>query len=290
MRYIVTHETTYRYSQPVTLSQHLVHLMPRDTPGQRRLDFRLSVEPVAMSAVQDTDYFGNPIHYLMLAEDHMVLRIAARSEVAVNAPAMPDAAASMPWDRVQAHLLAENTAQARDAIQYCFDSPLTLWTRDLPSYALASFPDGRPLLEGALDLMRRIHTEFRYDPSVTDVSTPVDEVFDLRAGVCQDLAHVQIACLRAIGLPARYVSGYLRTRPPEGQERLVGADASHAWVSVYSPGQGWVDLDPTNNLVVGDEHITCAWGRDYGDVSPINGVITGGGAHAVDVAVDVAPA
>lgn len=288
MRYKISHQTTYRYSAPVTLSQHVVHLMPRETPTQHCLRFSMTAAPDAVSNIPSTDYFGNPVRYLTLAQDHTVLLILAISEVEVFARALPYIAGAMPWDQVQAHLAATNTPEARDAMQYCFDSPLTGWSRDLPSYALASFPPGRSVLEGALDLTRRIHEEFRYDPAVTDVTTPVDEAFDLRAGVCQDLAHVEIACLRSIGLPARYVSGYLLTRPPEGQARLIGADASHAWISIHSPGQGWVDLDPTNNLVVSAEHITSAWGRDYADVSPISGVITGGGAHTVEVAVDVA--
>lgn len=287
MRYRISHQTTYRYEMPVTLSQHVVHLMPRETPSQTCLRFTMSAAPEAVSNTPSTDYFGNPVRYLTLGEDHTVLLILAISEVEVTPRGLPDPAAAMPWDAVQAHLSAANTPESRDALQYCFDSPLTQWSRDLPGYALESFPAGRPFLEGALDLTRRIYQEFRYDPTVTDVTTPVDEAFDLRAGVCQDLAHVQIACLRALGLPARYVSGYLLTRPPEGQEKLVGADASHAWISVYSPGQGWVDLDPTNNLVVSAEHITSAWGRDYADVSPISGVITGGGAHTVEVSVDV---
>ena len=287
MRFRISHQTTYRYSAPVTLSQHVVHLMPRETPHQTCLRSIMTAAPEAVTDLPATDYFGNPVRYLTLGEEHTVLLIRAESEVEVRPRDLPDPAAAMQWEGVQTHLSAVNSAETRDALQYCFDSPLTRWSRDVPGYALESFPPGRSILEGALDLTRRIHAEFRYDPTVTDVTTPVDEVYDLHAGVCQDLAHFQLACLRSLGLPGRYVSGYLLTRPPEGAQKLVGADASHAWISVYSPGQGWIDLDPTNNLAVSAEHITSAWGRDYGDVSPISGVITGGGAHTVEVAVDV---
>jgi len=286
-RYRISHHTTYRYSATVTLSQHVVHLMPRETPFQTCLQFSMTAAPEAASSGVAMDYFGNPVHYLTLAEDHSLLFILAVSEVEVRMRAMPEPTGTMPWEEVPRFLARDFTDVARDAAQYCFDSPLTGWSRDLAAYALASFTPARPVLDAALDLTRRIHEEFRYDPTVTDVTTPVDEVFDLKAGVCQDLAHMQIACLRALGLPARYVSGYLLTHPPEGQEKLIGADASHAWVSIYCPGPGWVDLDPTNNLIVGTDHITSAWGRDYADVSPISGVITGGGRHTVEVSVDV---
>jgi len=287
-RFRISHTTTYRYGQPVTLSQHVVHLRPRETPWQTCLSSEISSAPAPSLQTQDTDYFGNPVSYLTLDDDHTLLTVNAVSEVDVRVPALFDPDATLAWEDVHQAVMAGRSDEARDAVQYCFDSPLTGWSRDLPAYALNSFVPGRPILAAAMDLTWRIHEEFRYDPTVTDVTTPVDEVFDLKAGVCQDLAHVQIACMRSLGLPIRYVSGYLLTHPPEGQEKLVGADASHAWVSVFCPGTGWVDLDPTNNLVVSVEHITSAWGRDYGDVSPISGVITGGGAHTVDVSVDVA--
>ncbi|MGD1933170.1 MAG: transglutaminase N-terminal domain-containing protein [Candidatus Phaeomarinobacter sp.] len=288
-RFRISHSTTYRYSQTVTLSQHVVHLEPRETPTQKCLSYALSAAPEPSSRRADADFFGNPVSYLTLQDDHTLLTVLAVSEVEVMPPPLLDPEVTMPWEQVHDFISADPADPSRDAVQYCFDSPLTMWSRDLAGYALMSFVPGRPVLAAAMDLTWRIHDEFRYDPTVTDVTTPVDEAFDLKAGVCQDLAHVQIACMRALGLPVRYVSGYLLTRPPEGQARLVGADASHAWVSVYCPGHGWVDLDPTNNLVVSTEHITSAWGRDYGDVSPISGVITGGGTHTVDVSVDVAP-
>ncbi|MEQ8746283.1 transglutaminase family protein [Pyruvatibacter sp.] len=288
-RYRISHSTTFTYSSPVTVSQQIVHLMPRETQTQTCLQFSMSVAPQAVHNEVGEDFFGNPVRYLTLTDDHTLLLILAVSEVEVRTRDLPDPASTMPWEQVHGFLANDPTDVSHDAVQYCFDSPHTQWSRDLPSYALQSFTPGRPFFDAALDLTRRIHEEFRYDPAVTDVTTPVDEAFDLKAGVCQDLAHVQIACMRSLGLPVRYVSGYLLTHPPAGEERMIGADASHAWVSVYCPGPGWIDLDPTNNLVVSTDHITSAWGRDYADVSPIAGVITGGGSHTVDVSVDVAP-
>ena len=192
------------------------------------------------------------------------------------------------WESLAAVLPDASDADSLDALQYAFQSPFTQ-SHDAHAYAENSFPQGRPVLECAIDLMSRIHREFTYEGGVTDLSTPVDNVLAERRGVCQDFAHLQIACMRSMGLPARYVSGYLRTHPPAGKERRIGADASHAWLAVWSPDHGWVDLDPTNDLLPGDEHITVAWGRDYGDVSPINGMVLGGGEQEVSVAVDVKP-
>ncbi len=218
----------------------------------------------------------------------MVINISAESRVTASAPQDHDPQASEAWEDVRARL--ETMApETHEIVQYIFDSPLTVFTADLPGYALESFTPGRPLLAAALDLMSRIHEDFRYDTTVTDASTPVDRVFEIRAGVCQDLAHIGIAAMRSLGLPARYVSGYLLTKPPPGQERLIGADASHAWFSVWAPPFGWVDLDPTNDLIPGEGHITVAWGRDYSDVAPINGIVTGGGDHLIEVGVDVIP-
>lgn len=288
MEYSVRHRTTYRYMQEVSHSRHLVHLAPRDTTTQRVKDFKLLVTPSTALRTSRTDYFGNATEWLALYEPHLVINIAAESRVVAVAPAEHDPDESDAWEVVRARL--ETTEpETREIVQYLFDSPLTVFTADLPSYAMVSFTPGRPLLAAALDLMSRIHKDFRYDTTVTDASTPVDRVFEIRAGVCQDLAHIGIAAMRSLGLPARYVSGYLLTRPPPGQERLIGADASHAWFSVWAPPFGWIDLDPTNNLIPGEGHITVAWGRDYSDVAPINGIVTGGGDHLIEVGVDVIP-
>ena len=194
----------------------------------------------------------------------------------------------MAWERVKAVLSESREPEALEADQFAFDSPFT-FSNEAFDYARQSFQSGRPILEAAIDLTSRIFNDFKYEGGVTDIHTPVDKVFADRRGVCQDFAHLQIACLRALGLPARYVSGYLRTHPPEGQERRIGADASHAWLAIWVPEAGWIDLDPTNDMIPRDEHITIAWGRDYGDVSPINGMMIGGGDQRVEVAVDVRP-
>jgi transglutaminase-like putative cysteine protease len=220
--------------------------------------------------------------------DRLLVHASARIDVGPRPPIA--AQLSPPWEAVIRALAGARDEATLDAYQFAFDSPYITVDDDVRAYALPSFTPDRPVLDAAIDLTARIFHEFTYEGGVTDVSTPVHEVLMQRRGVCQDFAHLQIACLRSLGLPARYVSGYLMTRPPEGQQKLVGADASHAWLSVWCPALGWVDFDPTNNLIPGDEHITLAWGRDYGDVSPINGMIIGGGSHEVAVAVDVVPA
>lgn len=289
MNYLVRHRTIYRYLQDVSTSRHLTHLRPRGTPTQKVTRHVLSVTPNPAQRVRRKDFFGNGVEWLAMDEPHGTLEILAESQVDAHAPAVRDPKAGEPWEAVRAMLERPTGEAARDAVQYIFDSPLTAFTAEIATYARMSFLPGRPLLEAAIDLMRRIHADFRYDTTVTDASTPIDRVFEIRAGVCQDLAHVGIAALRSLGLPARYVSGYLLTQPPPGRPRLLGADASHAWFSVFAPPCGWVDLDPTNDLIPSDEHITLAWGRDYADVAPINGVVTGGGDHIIEVGVDVLP-
>jgi transglutaminase-like putative cysteine protease len=215
--------------------------------------------------------------------------VEANSELEVRAAPPPDFAASPPWETVQQSLDAYPTGEILDAWQFVFDTPRVRSSPDLAAYARESFPAGRPLLAAVLDLTRRIHQDFRFDKTATEVATPVQTFFEKRRGVCQDFAHLQIGCLRSLGLPSRYVSGYLRTLPPPGRPRLVGADASHAWCAAWCPVAGWVDFDPTNNCVPSDGHITVAWGRDYSDVSPIYGVLLGGARHKLQVAVDVQP-
>lgn len=289
MLFDVRHRTTYRYSQPVSISHHVLHLMPRRSARQIVHASQLWVDPAPTLRSDATDYFGNPVAYLTLQDQHETLTIEARSRVEVVAPPDHPPQRTAPWDNVLAQLESSASREALDVLQFAFDSPFTRATADLAAYARESFVPGRPILEAALDLTGRVFRDFRYESGTTSVSTPVDEVFRSRHGVCQDFAHFELACLRALALPARYVSGYLLTRPPPGQPRRIGADASHAWLSVWCPEAGWVDLDPTNDTIARDEHVTLAWGRDYGDISPINGVIFGGGEHAIDVAVDVIP-
>jgi transglutaminase-like putative cysteine protease len=285
----VSHRTTFSYSQNVSISHHLLHLSPRPGPWQICNRHSLMIEPPPTIMREERDYFGNPTTYLTIETPHDELSIIARSNVEVTAPPERAPAATPAWDGIASALARATERERLDAYQFAFDSPFVASGDAVRDYAAPSFPAGRPVLEGAIELMHRIHADFRYEGGVTDVYTPIETVLADRRGVCQDFAHLFIAGLRSLGIPARYVSGYLMTRPPAGGERLVGADASHAWLSVWVPEAGWVDLDPTNDLLPGDQHVTVAWGRDYGDVSPINGMVLGGGAHAVAVAVDVAP-
>jgi transglutaminase-like putative cysteine protease len=289
MLYDVSHRTTYRYSIPVSFSHHVLHLIPRQCERQDTRRTMLSVTPTPTIHASSIDTFGNPLTFITLHERHTELTLHARSAIKVLAPQRPDPEATAPWDGLYDALVLDRSETGLDALQYAFASPYVPASLDLEAYARRAFTPGRPLLEAALGLTALIFAEFAYDATATTVSTPVDEVFAKRRGVCQDFAHLEIACLRSLRLPARYVSGYLLTRPPEGRERLVGADASHAWLSVWVPEYGWVDLDPTNNMLVGEEHITLGWGRDYGDVSLVKGAIFGGGAHKIEVAVDVTP-
>ncbi len=290
MIYDVSHRTRYRYSIPVSFSHHRLHLTPRPCVNQVCHRTALAVTPNPTVQTASEDYFGNPVTNITLQDQHKELTLHSRSRLEVSPPSPPDPDRTVAWDTLYDDLYVDTSDNGLDAVQYIFDSPYAAASSSLADYAGVSFPPGAPILAGALDLTRRIHDEFTYDSTATTVSTPVEEVFAGRRGVCQDFAHLQIACLRSLRIPARYVSGYLLTHPPEGKERLIGADASHAWLAVWCPGYGWVDLDPTNNLMVSVEHITVAWGRDYSDVSPIKGAIFGGGAHTIEVAVDVIPA
>jgi transglutaminase-like putative cysteine protease len=289
-QYSVRHRTTYRYLQDVSYSCHLAHLVPRDTPNQKVTHSALELTPHPARRHRRSDYFGNAVEWFAVDRPHTHLEVLSESTVTVLKHAERKPAASMPWEAARAGLETNTDPAWRDAVQYMFDAPMTIFGANVTAYAEKSFTPGRPILEVAIDLMARIHKDFRYDTTVTDATTPVDRVFEIRSGVCQDLAHVGIACMRSAGLTSRYVSGYLLTMPPPGQPRLLGADASHAWFSVWAPPFGWVDLDPTNNILPEDGHVTAAWGRDFSDVSPLNGIVTGGGDHIVEVGVDVIPA
>ncbi|MFO0901396.1 MAG: transglutaminase family protein [Pirellulales bacterium] len=289
MLYDVTHRTTYRYSDPVSLAHNQAHLAPRTTINQTCMRSDLKIEPQPVVADVWRDYFGNNVHYFTLEEPHLELTVTATSLVEVREPQAPAAATTPPWEAVRARLAAPTDADTQDAAQFVFESTYIRRTPEVHDYAIVSFPPGRTLLAGALDLTQRIFQDFQYRPGVTSVHTSTTEVLAQRQGVCQDFAHVQISCLRSLGLAARYVSGYLLTDPPPGQPRLIGADASHAWVSVYCPGAGWLDFDPTNNQMPRLRHVTLAWGRDFADVSPVRGIFLGGGRHSVHVSVDVVP-
>lgn len=289
MRYQIVHATKYSYSEAVPLCQNEVHLKPRDTPRQTCVAHRLAISPHPHKLEECRDYFGNQIHFFTIQDRHSELSVAAHSEVElVPADYLPPKDTTS-WEEVRAGMRSTPANGNLDVRQFVFDSPHVTTSRKLAEFAAVSFKPGRPWLEAALDLLARIHRQFVYDPTATNVSTPLDTVLALRRGVCQDFAHLQIGCMRSLGLPARYVSGYLRTTPPPGRPRLVGADASHAWLSAWCEEFGWVDFDPTNNVVPSLGHVTVAWGRDYSDVCPIKGVFVGGGEHSVDVSVDVEP-
>jgi transglutaminase-like putative cysteine protease len=290
MLYRITHRTVYDYSEPAALGHNILHLEPRQHPRQTVREQSLAIEPTPAMTQRQTDYFGNPTCYFSIQLPHRRLALTARSQVDVAPPAPLETMRSPCWEEVRDALRAASTPALRAAYAFVFDSPYVPLDEALADYARPSFAAGRPMLDTVLELTRRIHRDFRYDRRATTVATPVAEVLARRAGVCQDFAHLQIGCLRALGLAARYVSGYLVTEPPPGQPRLIGADASHAWVSVFCPVCGWIEFDPTNDQVPSDRHITLAWGRDYDDVSPVRGIVLGGGRSMLTVAVDVTPA
>ncbi len=289
MTYRITHKTTYKYKHSVSFGNHVACLTPRTLPRHRLTSNELLIHPVPAMRCVRTDYFGNHLCFFTIQEPHRELVVEARSEVTVDGELTPWPRQSIPWEEVVRALPKDGGAAELEAYQFVFESPRIRKRPEFASYALQSFTPGRPLTEALLDLTARIHSDFQFDSKVTTVRTTTEEVFRKRRGVCQDFAHLQIACLRSLDLAARYVSGYLRTYPPPGRERLIGADASHAWVSVFCPGVGWLDLDPTNNLVPSDGHVTVGWGRDYGDVSPLRGLILGGSGHTLKVNVDMEP-
>jgi transglutaminase-like putative cysteine protease len=296
MRYRVRHTTTYSYRESVAVSHNLVHLVPLDSSRQRCLRHELTVSPSPATAHERRDYYGNRTGTFTVQQPHRELVVRAVSEVDTHSLAPPALASSPPWEHIRELLGggACSRSGARCAGEFAFDSPLIQNNSELAAYARESFPAGRPILEAADELNHRIYSDFTYDSAATSVHTPVSVVFGHRRGVCQDFAHLAIACLRSLGLAARYVSGYLETMPPAGQERLVGADASHAWFSLYAPNPDlprdpWSDFDPTNDCLTGDRHISVAIGRDFGDVSPLKGMILGGGPHEILVSVDVVP-
>lgn len=289
MRYAVSHRTSYRYATTVDLAQHIAHLRPRSFPGQTVSACSLLVEPMPPALTTHTDHFGNHVDSFRIDEAHTALVIEMCSEVEVSLPAPPDPRSTPPWEDIRAALAVAFPASVT-AAEFVHASPLVAIGPEALAYAQPSFPAGRPILTGALDLIRRIHDDFTYTPGATDISTPLNEVFSRRVGVCQDFAHVGIAALRALGLPAGYVSGYIRTYPRAGAAALRGADASHAWLAVWcGPEAGWLHLDPTNDLIARDEHVIVAWGRDFSDVSPVRGMILGGGKHHYGVSVDLHP-
>jgi transglutaminase-like putative cysteine protease len=289
MHYKSIHTTIYDYIEPVSLCHNVFHLTARTGPWQSRRSGELRISPPPSVMTERIDYFGNTATFATIEEPHRQLSVTSINVTELTPASLPMADQTPPWETVRDQLRHECSPDVVAASQFSFDSPYVRTGAAFAAYAAPSFPAGRPILEAVIDLTKRIHSEFRYDPTATTIATPIKEVLERRHGVCQDFAHLQIGCLRSLGLAARYVSGYLRTTPPAGRPRLTGAEASHAWISFFCPGSGWIDIDPTNNQVPFDQHIVLAWGRDYDDVSPIKGVILGGGTHTVKVMVDIVP-
>jgi transglutaminase-like putative cysteine protease len=285
MRYALRHATAYSYAEPVDLATHLLHLTPRALPGQFVERASLEVLPVPAYRSDGSDHFGNGVAWLAIEAPHERFDVVLDAIVDVEFAPPPDAAATPSWESVRD---AAVTPVGAAAVEFALPSALAPADGGAGVYASASFAAGRPVLEALLHLNARIKRDFTFKPGVTTISTPVSQVLSGRVGVCQDFAHLMIAALRAHGLPARYCSGYVRTRPPPGQARRQGADQSHAWVGCWlGPEHGWVGLDPTNDLVVSDEHVLLGWGRDFGDVSPVRGILLGGGKQAMEVSVDL---
>jgi transglutaminase-like putative cysteine protease len=287
MIYNVVHRTTYKYKHIVSGGSHVACLKPRSLTHQHvvHCDFRIIPSPAVVT--ERIDFFGNHQHFFTIEEPHNELIVETRSRVILEQTGQESCLDSVSWEDAVKTLPEDLSPEALKAYQFRFESPRIRVRPEFARYAKQSFTPERPIVEGLLDLTTRIHRDFRFDSKVTTVRTPIEEVFRKKRGVCQDFAQIQIACLRSINLSARYVSGYLRTYPRPGQSRMVGADASHAWVSVFCPSLGWFDVDPTNDVVPSTGHVTIGWGRDFGDVSPLHGLILGGGAHSVKVAVDL---
>ncbi len=288
--YRVEHETRYVHSGGVSMSQHVAYLTPRTLPRQHVRWHEIEIEPAPASLAHRVDYFGNAVDQFTILTPYDELCVVGRSVVALTATeGAIDLSGGAPWEAVRDELAYARGTPYAAASEFGYPSPYIGVAPELAAFARESFAADRPLVAAAVDLMHRIHGEFTFDPGATTIATPVTRVLSERRGVCQDFAHLQIGCLRSLGLAARYVSGYLLTEPPPGQLRLVGADASHAWLSVWCPRLGWVDLDPTNDMIPSRRHVTLAWGRDYGDVSPLRGVVLGGRDHTLHVGVSVTP-
>lgn len=287
MNYNITHKTEYSYTHPVNLCYNEARLTPRNFTDQVCLNSQFVVEPEPKECRERQDFFGNTVYYFTIQQPHNQLTVTVTSHVDVKGrERQRNFAERLAWEETHRQLHTDSDPEILEMRQYILNSPMIPAMPELRAYAEKSFPKGCPLLEAVEDLTTRLYADFTYDPGFTTIATPLADVIKHRRGVCQDFAHLGIGCLRALGLAARYVSGYIETDPPPDQELLAGADASHAWFSVYLPQLGWIDFDPTNNQIPTDRHITIAWGRDYADVTPLKGVVFGSGTHALFVAVD----
>ena len=293
MQYRISHRTTYTYDDDVSDSLGIAYLVPRDLPWQKVLAQEVEIDPVPADRSTDSDFYGNTVTYFQVLERHQVLTVHGTSDIAASTPVYDESALAAPWEEARP-LERPDVGDAWRAADFAMQSPLVAQPAGAAAYAAESLTPGRPVGEAVTDLMHRVYTDFTYDKTATTVTSTIDDVLDKRAGVCQDFAHLMLSGLRAHGLAARYVSGYLATTPPPGKERIVGADATHAWLAVWIPGEstggGWLTLDPTNDQWVNDKYVTVAWGRDYGDVPPVKGVIfTEAKKSTLRVEVDVAP-
>lgn len=290
MRYRIQHITEYIYSDMVSHCYNLAHMIPRSTQRQKCISSDIKVEPLTAVASRREDYFGNHAYHFEIQQPHKKLVITATSLVDTGPQcSAPELDIGITCGDAQRLLQTSQEPDLLLAKEFMFDSPMIKASQALREYAEPSFSADQTLLSSVMHLTRRIYTDFKYSPQSTTVATPLSEVLAKKRGVCQDFAHLQIGCLRAMGFPAKYVSGYIETLPSPGKEKLVGTDASHAWISVFSPTEGWVEFDPTNNCVAADQHIITAWGRDYFDVTPLRGIIFGGGEKPVlNISVDVA--
>lgn len=296
MKYLLRHTTRYNYTSSVTLSHNEARLLLRDLPWQKCENTRLIITPEPLRQQERRDFFGNRVVYFAIQDIHDSLEVTVESQVITQPRPQPDSGMITAWERVAEQLAPGShhhnpvtEAACLEARLFTLDSPFIRRQPELAEFALESFTPARPMIEAILHLNQRIFNEFKYDPEFSTLATPVLDVLHNRKGVCQDFAHLAIGALRSIGLAARYVSGYLETLPPPGVEKLLGADASHAWLSVFIPGWGWMEIDPTNGNTPSERYLTLGWGRDYADVTPLKGVMNGGGAHELHVAVDVLP-
>lgn len=290
MVYSLSHITEYEYEDTVSYCHNIAILKPRATDGQQLIDFKLNLDPQPEEVSETIDYFGNHIHRFSIQHQHKKLKVVSKSKVKRESKENTYGVISAITLKETKEILAQNKPDILNAKQFALESPLIRkMDMGIRNYAHDILHEDQSLYDGAFNLMQRIYNDFEYVPGYTNIATPINEVIIDRKGVCQDFAQMAIACLRSVGMPARYVSGYLETLPPPGQEKLVGADASHAWFSVFIPGMGWVDFDPTNNKLASEQYITLAWGRDYYDVPPLKGVIYTNGDNTMKVSVDLRP-
>ena len=295
MTFQLSHITTYNYESGVTFCHNIATIKPKNMLGQTLVEYKLEISPTPSEITERTDFFGNTITRFSIQKHHTELIVSALSKVIRDYDSQPNIETSVSGKTITLnaalHALKLNTPETIDVRQYVLESIfITKISEAIKAYAEVSFKPNRPVFEAAFELMQRIYTDFEFDSEFSTIATPIHEVMKEKKGVCQDFAQIAIACVRAVGLPARYVSGYIETLPPPGKEKLVGTDASHAWFSVYIPTFGWIDFDPTNNQIPKNQHITVAWGRDYYDVPPLKGVIYSTGKNKMKVSVDIRPA